>query len=566
MKKILFYLFIFQGYITLLFAQERWEKVYQINPDNNRMEFLDFNKKMGYVYFTSVSVDDENTIFYIWDSKEKRLLDTKLTLLRKNSNYQHSILNDNLILKGTFKFTDNSTFKGILKWNGKELEKISLNTDTLGTIVKIEDKEDEIAFIVNKPAPTGTFGIPDYDFLLWNGKSFRRISRPVYPVHKYHFPDFNYTITPTHFFLPKLIWDKNTLSEYVHIDFSMGCQPCDKTNMQDLRNDPVYKKIMDTIYSLRIRRYENNEWKTIFCPLNYKSNIFSMMTTLYHNNFYFWARKIYIGDYRKYVPDYLRCTTGGAYDTISNVLLKYENDRFIEVQELNELIGKNFCQGFCDGRVEFISHKAPPLRIEVKSYHVLNKIIKHKNKMLISLTNYSTIDLKDTLLKAPETAYYFENKHKQTIVEYDGKQWCVIHDEKKGDPAGLILFSLGKDLYLLGNDRAIYKYNEASISYKCTEKKGFIPDEKELETQLNIYPNPTHSEFTIEFMNVELPNFQANVKILNILGQEIHNQMLFEAYPFSKHRLNVGYMSAGTYFVQVSSGDKTVTKKLVVTR
>jgi hypothetical protein len=185
------------------------------------------------------------------------------------------------------------------------------------------------------------------------------------------------------------------------------------------------------------------------------------------------------------------------------------------------------------------------------------QIVEHKGKLYFGTQN--------------DTLYYRYNGERVDmltgpLVSWDGERWCGVGlHALKSYPYTPNPISTSRGLLMFNNSFELCVITDDSNA-ECTPQLRTKNQEQDWESGMLLYPNPTHSEFTIEFMNVELPNFQAKVKIVNILGQEIHNQMLFEVHPFSKHRLNVGYMSAGTYFVQVSSGDKTVTKKLVVTR
>lgn len=160
------------------------------------------------------------------------------------------------------------------------------------------------------------------------------------------------------------------------------------------------------------------------------------------------------------------------------------------------------------------------------------------------------------------------------IVSWDGEKWCNLNRRYSHYPMALAKSGDGKELYVLNhkvmvNGHRVHgfisKFSDANYPCNCWEVDN-LPEPDNIENEIILYPNPTHSQFSLEFKNIELPDFQAQVKIFNVLGQEVHNQMLFEVYPYTQHTLNVGYLRAGSYFVQINAGDKRITKKLVVTR
>jgi hypothetical protein len=87
----------------------------------------------------------------------------------------------------------------------------------------------------------------------------------------------------------------------------------------------------------------------------------------------------------------------------------------------------------------------------------------------------------------------------------------------------------------------------------------------ELETSLNVYPNPTVDNFTIEF---ELANSEKlNINLVNAIGQTVRP---IESRNFNggKHLINVNAsdLAAGTYFVTIRNQEGVTTKTITVTK
>lgn len=79
-----------------------------------------------------------------------------------------------------------------------------------------------------------------------------------------------------------------------------------------------------------------------------------------------------------------------------------------------------------------------------------------------------------------------------------------------------------------------------------------------IENEVNIYPNPSKGIFTIYF--VEKMENENNISVYNMLGQKILDYLVSEIETFD---LNLSNYANGTYFVKISNGLKTITKKVI---
>ena len=76
------------------------------------------------------------------------------------------------------------------------------------------------------------------------------------------------------------------------------------------------------------------------------------------------------------------------------------------------------------------------------------------------------------------------------------------------------------------------------------------------ESNFNIYPNPTNDHITIDFGNLD--NVEGwNIKIINILGQEVLSQ------PMDNDKINVSELSKGVYIIRISDGVNQADKKFI---
>ena len=76
------------------------------------------------------------------------------------------------------------------------------------------------------------------------------------------------------------------------------------------------------------------------------------------------------------------------------------------------------------------------------------------------------------------------------------------------------------------------------------------------ESNINIYPNPANDHITIDFGNLD--NVEGwNIKIINILGQEVLSQ------PMDNDKINVSELSKGVYIIRISDGVNQADKKFI---
>ncbi|WP_340155080.1 T9SS type A sorting domain-containing protein [uncultured Winogradskyella sp.] len=96
---------------------------------------------------------------------------------------------------------------------------------------------------------------------------------------------------------------------------------------------------------------------------------------------------------------------------------------------------------------------------------------------------------------------------------------------------------------------------EESITFKAEEALGI--NDFDLYNAIKVYPNPINDIINIEFTNI---NTKVDYSIFNTLGQEIVKGNLDSNIV---NQINVSPFQSGVYFVKLSTGTHTITKKLI---
>lgn len=93
-------------------------------------------------------------------------------------------------------------------------------------------------------------------------------------------------------------------------------------------------------------------------------------------------------------------------------------------------------------------------------------------------------------------------------------------------------------------------------------EQALVPVEEALiEQDLTITPNPTTGKITIELDIGK--TMDASLVVLNIMGQRIHKEQLEISQQKLVKELDLGKLPNGTYLVQITNGNKSVTKRLI---
>lgn len=83
----------------------------------------------------------------------------------------------------------------------------------------------------------------------------------------------------------------------------------------------------------------------------------------------------------------------------------------------------------------------------------------------------------------------------------------------------------------------------------------------ELNSAINVYPNPSKGIFNISINDVE--NENTTIKILNILGKEVYNKTILVVGNQFKNQVDISNLSKGVYLIQIVNGKNQFTKKII---
>ncbi len=90
---------------------------------------------------------------------------------------------------------------------------------------------------------------------------------------------------------------------------------------------------------------------------------------------------------------------------------------------------------------------------------------------------------------------------------------------------------------------------------------GINENTKEV-SDLNLYPNPAKTNFTLSFTNANAEN--ASCEIMNAIGQTVRKESISSEKGLVKHNVNIENLESGIYFVKVMVGNSSSVKKITI--
>ncbi|HET6992619.1 MAG TPA: T9SS type A sorting domain-containing protein, partial [Bacteroidia bacterium] len=77
-----------------------------------------------------------------------------------------------------------------------------------------------------------------------------------------------------------------------------------------------------------------------------------------------------------------------------------------------------------------------------------------------------------------------------------------------------------------------------------------------INSDVEVFPNPFSNSVTVATDN---PQAKADLKIYNLLGEEVYSSVITN----QKTEIDLQSLQSGIYFIRITSGDRTITKKIV---
>jgi hypothetical protein len=103
----------------------------------------------------------------------------------------------------------------------------------------------------------------------------------------------------------------------------------------------------------------------------------------------------------------------------------------------------------------------------------------------------------------------------------------------------------------------LYTYSDSGYSYNGPFCNSVNIKEDFVGTKINIYPNPVN-----EVLNISGIEEGAQIKIFNVYGQKVYQQILFKENP----SVNIQRFPIGFYFLECSNSDNQFLKPFTITR
>lgn len=97
-------------------------------------------------------------------------------------------------------------------------------------------------------------------------------------------------------------------------------------------------------------------------------------------------------------------------------------------------------------------------------------------------------------------------------------------------------------------------------STKCNTPTGIVT-EKTLDNKVSIYPNPSTGKFTVELSNLSSTN--VSIKVYNYAGSVVTE---YKDSQSTSYQIDLSELAAGIYFVNVTIDNKSVSKKIVISK
>ncbi|MCB9360746.1 MAG: T9SS type A sorting domain-containing protein [Flavobacteriales bacterium] len=131
-----------------------------------------------------------------------------------------------------------------------------------------------------------------------------------------------------------------------------------------------------------------------------------------------------------------------------------------------------------------------------------------------------------------------------------------------------LAFVFGRDYQTTGNMAGVVVMQERIDSIRSyyldgfqsvcggTLTTGISPNEMLEENKLQVYPNPFYNQFIV---NYELENTTAQLLVFNMYGKLVSSQVIKK----SNTLIDLSHEASGIYFVQITDGSKSMTKKMV---
>jgi hypothetical protein len=174
--------------------------------------------------------------------------------------------------------------------------------------------------------------------------------------------------------------------------------------------------------------------------------------------------------------------------------------------------------------------------------------------LLINTTGLpSTLDVQDIVYY---NGYWYISDKKGVFRSDDCINWLPVQNN-----TNLYMGMQGTSIQFINDN--IFLGTRANSSWTADLTAGL--DNTELISNINIYPNPCNSDFTIE-LNANNTNATV-IEIFNLNGQKMFGK-IYSDINKGNNKINVksNNMPVGIYLIKINNGTEQYTHKLVITK
>ena len=158
--------------------------------------------------------------------------------------------------------------------------------------------------------------------------------------------------------------------------------------------------------------------------------------------------------------------------------------------------------------------------------------------------------------------YLADFRYADTTQNYVLKSWMWVNLTSLGNTDSLAFYLHSTQNGTFGmNTPAFFCIDNLTLStYLDTTGLG-IKNYSSLVNDLSVYPNPTSNETEVVY-NTTTP-LPVNMKLVDLLGNEILSQRAQSFAGVNKFRIDISYLPAGVYYITLNAGNNLLTRKLI---
>ena len=157
--------------------------------------------------------------------------------------------------------------------------------------------------------------------------------------------------------------------------------------------------------------------------------------------------------------------------------------------------------------------------------------------------------------------YLADFRYADTTQNYILKQWMWVDLTSLGNTDSLAFYLHSTKNNAFGMlTPAFFCIDNLTLS-TYVDATGLGINNYFIENNLSVYPNPTSDETEIVYNTIN--SVPVNVKLIDLLGNEILSQKAQSFAGLNKFKIDVSYLPAGVYYVTLNAGNNLLTKKLI---